>query len=134
MTRSKYPPRTTYLIVAAIIVAMCLGLSSAMAQAMDQGPTVRNPATANVYVPPPELWRQQDARSPDAIDAAEGRLPGALAGPPQSPTNTHAVVLASADDGGPPWLDIGLGLGGVVLVAGCVVAIRYTRRARRPVG
>jgi hypothetical protein len=119
MTRSKYPPRTMYVIVAAIILAMCLGLSSAMAQPMDQGPTVRNPATANVYVPPPDLYEQQDARSPDAIDAAEGRLPGAL---------------PSADDGGPPWLEIGLGLGGVVLLAGCVIAIRYTRRTRRPVG
>jgi hypothetical protein len=127
VTRSKY-------LIAAIVVASCLGVSSAMAQPMDQRPTVQNPATANVYVPPPELSGQSDARSPDAIDAAEGRLPGALPGPPQWPANPNAIVHASADDGGAPWLEIGLGLGGVVLLAGSGVAIRLTRRTRRPVG
>ena len=122
MTRSKH-------LIAAIILALCLGVSSAMAQPMDQGPIVRNPATANLYVPS----GQQDARSPDAIDAAEGRLPSALPAAPQWPANAKAIVPASADDGGAPWTEIGLGVGGVVLLAGVGVGIHRTRRTRRPV-
>jgi hypothetical protein len=122
--------RSKHLIVAAIVVALCLGVSSAMAQPMDQGPIVKHPATANVYVPPPELWGQQDARSPDAIDAAGGRLPGTLPGPPQWPTNPDALTRASAHEGAAPWLEVGLALGGVVLLAGGGVAIRRTRRRR----
>jgi hypothetical protein len=125
VTRSKL-----LLFVLAVIAAVALGVSPAMAEPKDQTPFVKPPASANVYVPPADLWGQQDARSPDAIDAAEGRLPGALPAAPQWPANPKAIVPASADDDGVPWLEIGLGLGGVVLLAGGGVALRRTRRRR----
>jgi hypothetical protein len=127
VTPSKYPLKAAIILV----IALCLAGSAAIAQPMDQGPTGRSPASANVYVPPAELWgQQQDARTPDAIDAAEGRLPGAQPGPPQGTANPNAFLHVSSDDGSLPWLAIGLGLGGVVLLAGCSVGLRRTQRRR----
>jgi hypothetical protein len=101
--------RSNYLIVAAIIVALCLGVSSAMAQPMDQGPIVKHPATANVYVPPADLF-----------------APPASA-PPRP-------VSARTESDSSPWQAIGLATGGVVLVCACAIGIRRTRGPRRPVG
>jgi hypothetical protein len=108
---SKFPLK------AAVVLAITLSLaaSSAFAQPMDQGPIVRSPATADVYVPPAALWQQQDAS------------------PPQWPAHPQALPVPStvrADDGVSPWMEAGLAAGGFVLLAGGVVALRRTRRRR----
>jgi hypothetical protein len=116
--RTRYPMRRLSVIVTALVLALCLGLSSAIAQPMDQTPRVQPPPAANVYVPPPDLWQEQDLRSPDAIDAGAGPLPAS------AKTNT--------DGDNSPWLVIGLAAGGFVVLSGCVVGFRRTRR-KRPV-
>jgi hypothetical protein len=118
--RNQYPMRRRHVIVTAIILALCLGVSSAMAEPKDQPPFIKPPASANVYVPPAELSPQQDLVSPDARDAGAGRLPSELPRP------------ASADDSS-PWPAIGLAAGGVVLLCGCGFGIYRTRRPRRRV-
>jgi hypothetical protein len=133
--RVAYPPRSRFTVVTAIVLALCLGVSSAMAEPLDNGPSVKPPPIANVYVPPADAYGQQDLVTPDARDAGAGRLPGEQPGPPQvpgSPLPRPASVDNDGDSG--PWLAIGLAAGGVVLLCGCAVGIRRTRRARRRVG
>jgi hypothetical protein len=106
VTRSKY-----LIFLAAIVAALCLGVSSAIAQPMDQGPSLKPPAKANVYVPPADQFE-----SP--------------ASPPTNPNDLSYPARASADGDSGPWLAIGLGAGGIVLLCGCAVGIQRTRRRR----
>ena len=97
--------------LAAILVAGCLAAPAAMAQSPDNGSSVKDPARANVYVPP----------VPDGLSA------------PQGPASTRTIVHA-ADAGAGPWAVIGLALGGAALLGGASLAlVRRTRRARRAV-
>jgi hypothetical protein len=108
--RFQYPMRRRFLILPAVLLALCLGVSSAIAEPLDQAPSTKPPATANVYVPPPELF------------AAPG-----------GPTTTSPLPRpASAGTGSDsdPWLAIGLAAGGVVLLCGCAVGFRRTRQRR----
>jgi len=140
--------------LAAILVAGYLAASAAMAQSPDNGSSVKDPARANVYVPPsPDTATRQgqrwldaqgtpDLRSPDARDAASNAgetanvyvppVPDGLSAP-QGPAPTRTIVHA-ADDGAGPWAVIGLALGGAALLGGASLAlVRRTRRARRAV-
>jgi hypothetical protein len=116
--------RSNHMALAAILAAGLLAAPSAMAQPIDPGTGAKSPATANVYVPP----TPQDLRSPDPSDPPAGVLPG----PPQWPVHPQTLTPASspsAGDGGSSWPEIGLALGGVVLLAGGGIAL--IRRARR---
>lgn len=104
MIRSKY-----LIFIAAIVVALCLGASSALAEPLDQGPIVKDPGTANVYVPPADQFASPASPNPNDLSY---------------PTS------ASTDGDSTPWLAIGLGAGGVVLLCGCAVGIQRTRRKR----
>ncbi len=74
----------------------------------------------------PELARdEQDARSPDAIDAATRPAPGSQANPP-----VDATPQATADPG-IAWTTIGIGVAASVLAIGAIAGIASrTRRAR----
>jgi hypothetical protein len=113
--RRQYPMRSRYLIVAATILALCMGVSSAVAQPTDNGPSVKPPVTANVYVPPADQFA-----SPAA---------------PNWPTNPQLLPRTASVNtrgDGSPWLAIGLAAGGLVVLCGCGVGIQRTRR-KRPV-
>jgi hypothetical protein len=113
--RRRYPMRRLFPIVAAIALALCLGVSSAIAQPMDQMPSTKPTAPANVYVPPPELW-------------ASPAAPSALTGHQPLPGSANA----NTDGDHSPWLVVGLVAGGFVVVSGCAAGFQRTRR-KRPV-
>jgi hypothetical protein len=109
--RTRYPMRRLSRIVVAIALALCLGVSSAIAQPMDQMPSAKPPATANVYVPPPDLW--------------------ASPATPSAPTSQQPLpASANGNTGGDhsPWLVVGLVAGGFVVVSGCAAGFQRTRR------
>jgi hypothetical protein len=106
--RRRYPMRSRFAIVTAIVLALCLGASSAMAQPMDQMPSAVPPAKANVYVPPAQLYSEPTA--------------------PTSQQPLPASATANSDGDNSPWLVVGLAAGGVVVLCGCVVGFQRTRR------
>lgn len=112
MTRSKH------LFLATIVAASLVAVPSAIARPADNGPIDNHRGTANVYAPPADL------SSPEARAAA------AAPEPPQGSANPNAFLHVSSDNGDVPWLAIGLGLGCVVLLAGCAVGLRRTQRRR----
>jgi hypothetical protein len=128
------------------------GRPAAMAQPADDGPSVRDPARANVYVPPsPDTATSQGQRwlkthpatqdLPDANETANVYVPAAQglssALDSSAPTQTvaHAAV-PSADGGASPWAVIGVALGCAALLggAGVVLVHRARRTASRRVG
>jgi hypothetical protein len=108
--------RRLSVIVTALVLALCLGVSSAIAQPMDQMPSAKPPAKANVYVPPAELWASPAAPS---VPTSQQPLPDS--------------AKANTDGDHSPWLIVGLVAGGFVVLSGCAVGFQRTR-GKRPVG
>jgi hypothetical protein len=140
--------------LAAILVAGCLIVPSAMARPSDHVSGGNDPARANVYVPPsPDTATPQaqqwlnaqgatwDLRSPDTRGAAGTSpetanvyvppVPDGLSSPGgMAPTQTIAhPAVPSADDGASPWAVIGLALGGAALLG--IAGLALVHRARR---
>jgi hypothetical protein len=147
MTTSTLPGRRA---LAAILVAGCLVAPAAMAQSPERGSGGKDPARANVYVPPSpdtatrqgERWLQthpvpQDL--PDSHKTADVYVPPAqgLSSALDSlvPTQTVAhPAVPSADDGASAWAVLGLALGCAALLGGAGFALAHrARRARRTV-
>jgi hypothetical protein len=136
-------------VLAAILAAVCLVAPAAMAQSPDGGSSGKDPAGANVYVPPApdaatrqgERWLRQHPVPqdlPDAEKTANVYVPPAqgLASALDSlaPTQTIAhPAVPSADDGASPWAVLGLTLGCAALLGGAGAALAHRRRARRSV-
>jgi hypothetical protein len=147
MTTSTFVSRGAF---AAILVAGCLVAPAAMAQSPDGGSSAKDPARADVYVPPSpetateqgqrwlEAQRAPDFRSPDQRDAAKTAnvyIPPVTDGmaAPQGPAPTPSIAR-TPDDGPSPWAVIGLALAGALLLGGASLALVHRQRlARRTV-
>jgi hypothetical protein len=138
--------------LATIFVAGSLVAPAALAQSPDRGSSVKDPARANVYVPPSQPGLPGVPQTANVyVPPVQAGLPGVpqtanvyvppvqagLPGVPQRPAHTQTLAHAavpSADDGASPWAVIGLALGCAALLGGAGLALVHrARRARRPV-
>jgi hypothetical protein len=138
--------------LAAIFVAGSLVAPAALAQSPDRGSSVKDPARANVYVPPSQPGLPGVPQTANVyVPPVQAGLPGVpqtanvyvppvqagLPGVPQRPAHTQTLAHAavpSADDGASPWAVMGLALGCAALLGGAGLGLVHrARRARRPV-
>jgi hypothetical protein len=138
--------------LATIFVAGSLVAPAALAQSPDRGSSVKDPARANVYVPPSQPGLPGVPQTANVyVPPVQAGLPGVpqtanvyvppvqagLPGVPQRPAHTQTLAHAavpSADDGASPWAVIGLALGCAALLGGAGLGLVHrARRARRPV-
>jgi hypothetical protein len=75
--------------LAAILAAGCLAAPTAMAQSAGNGPSVKEPARANVYVPP------SPAASPEASETANVYVPPSPAASPDASETANVYVPPS---------------------------------------
>jgi hypothetical protein len=120
--------------LAAIFVAGSLVAPAALAQSPDRGSSVKDPARANVYVPPVQAGLAGVPQTANVyVPPVQAGLPGVPQRPAHTQTLAHAAV-PSADDGASPWAVIGLAFGCAALLGGAGLALVHrARRARRPV-